>query len=834
MHSARGRTTRRQLDNSVPAQRRVLPATHRASSFNGAENAKPVRPKCSGRASVFGDDITNTVAGRGPHAFLTKPQKLGSSSKPAGAPAEKRGKLMQSGGYPIFPPPSQVTCINPTPCAPQQPVAVDFTAPSPAAVNQSATLSRSDTQPLCPRSVLCKEPGQEQREGEPRFHVDFTASASAPRLDAMTASAVTSDSAKDVQAWCRMLDPQVRYDMHLFFAEAAAHYGKWCEEAALDAMAKWGLSRKQVDDLAYFFSISAISIEKLANASTFPDASTGKHAGHNQLPSEFLAIPGLCSKPSGTYGMCTCCSNLHSPRGAAEAEGCCKFCGKPLTIIDPGLPGDASSSTHVSCLSHAHTAVHGETAAYDADMSVSTVVPSLADIQVVHTEHRRSQGESTMDFSSDGMDDLMEALLLIRDALSCVQAAEKTREPSDVIKQHLSFDLKRLSRCPKVAAIVSKLPSSCQDASGQLVHLELEDLKGLYDEFQRAVDPETGTALPEDMSHMDLDIPTQPAQAHTTQTSIAERAITNYSCFKGCLPEQVSLQEVCHTTRGVAGWAAMHASDIEELRIAAVDTDCENLRSVLGSIAEYAPDVFSQLFRTECVSRARLDYMDGQPDINGKMRAILIDWLVEVHLKYKLRSETLFLCVNIIDRFLSSRSVTRRRLQLVGVCALFVAAKLEEIHAPEVRDFVYVCDNAYSTDDILNAEVSILTGLNFRICSPTAVHFLEPLCRINRCCEVHRNLAQYIAELALLDLPMIRYSPSQIASASLLLSNQLLGREPVWPASTARHARHTQQALTNLSQELRTLLHNAPSMQLGAVRMKFSYASHKEVAKMVF
>lgn len=85
-------------------------------------------------------------------------------------------------------------------------------------------------------------------------------------------------------------------------------------------------------------------------------------------------------------------------------------------------------------------------------------------------------------------------------------------------------------------------------------------------------------------------------------------------------------------------------------------------------------------------------YMTQQADINERMRSILVDWLVDVHLKFKLRTETLFLTVHVIDRYLAKEQTTRNKLQLVGCTAMLVAAKYEEIYAPEVRDFVYISD----------------------------------------------------------------------------------------------------------------------------------------------
>ena len=81
-----------------------------------------------------------------------------------------------------------------------------------------------------------------------------------------------------------------------------------------------------------------------------------------------------------------------------------------------------------------------------------------------------------------------------------------------------------------------------------------------------------------------------------------------------------------------------------------------------------------------------------QEDITAKMRGILIDWLIDVHAKFNLEANTLFITVNVIDRFLSKEKIQRKQLQLVGIAAMLIACKFEEIYAPEVRDFVYICD----------------------------------------------------------------------------------------------------------------------------------------------
>ncbi len=99
----------------------------------------------------------------------------------------------------------------------------------------------------------------------------------------------------------------------------------------------------------------------------------------------------------------------------------------------------------------------------------------------------------------------------------------------------------------------------------------------------------------------------------------------------------------------------------------------------------------------ETLSKVKnVDYMRNQPEITDKMRTILIDWLIEVHHKFKLQEETLFIMVNLIDRYLELALVKKRNLQLVGVTALMIAAKYEEIYPPELNDYVLITDRTYS------------------------------------------------------------------------------------------------------------------------------------------
>lgn len=112
------------------------------------------------------------------------------------------------------------------------------------------------------------------------------------------------------------------------------------------------------------------------------------------------------------------------------------------------------------------------------------------------------------------------------------------------------------------------------------------------------------------------------------------------------------------------------------------------------------------------------------------MRSILIDWIVEVHLKFKMVPETLFLSVSLIDRYLEKENITKGRLQLVGIVCLMIAGKYEEIYPPEVKDYRYITDNAYTKQEILDMESRILSVLDFAVNVPTANRFLERYSKI--------------------------------------------------------------------------------------------------------
>lgn len=251
-------------------------------------------------------------------------------------------------------------------------------------------------------------------------------------------------------------------------------------------------------------------------------------------------------------------------------------------------------------------------------------------------------------------------------------------------------------------------------------------------------------------------------------------------------------------------------------------------------VAEYMRDIQRYYREVEGRKVPPANYMSQQCDINEKMRAILVDWLVEVHNKFKLMPETLYLTIHLIDRFLAEKTIARTKLQLVGVAAMFIASKYEEIYAPEVRDFVYISDKAYTREEILKMEGLMLNALRFQLSFPTVYVFVKRYGKVAGIDQGKNTKAEAIVnmlvELSLQEYKMLKYLPSTIAASAVYLALKLTNQVP-WNAALQHHTRYTEASLKSCIQDLSASHNNMPSNSLGAVRKKYSNDKHEAVAK---
>lgn len=281
-----------------------------------------------------------------------------------------------------------------------------------------------------------------------------------------------------------------------------------------------------------------------------------------------------------------------------------------------------------------------------------------------------------------------------------------------------------------------------------------------------------------------------------------------------------------------AGVTSMVTEDSEDPRsYMQRPTDDIDERDVDNPMAcsEYVIRMYENFNQLERQYMAK-NYLADQPNITEKMRSILVDWLVEVHLKFKMVPETLFLTVNLIDRYLTFKQVRRSKLQLVGVAALSLASKYEEIYPPQVKDLVYITDRAYNKQEILEMETDIANTLEYQLTVPTIHSFL---CRALKAAHADRTMVQlacYLAERSLQEFSMIKYLPSVIAATAVLIARKTLKRHS-WSPTLLLYTKYDEDDLALCAADMQVYLADT-SIQQQAVNKKYQNPKFGSVSKL--
>ncbi|KAI4138199.1 MAG: hypothetical protein L6R39_006914 [Caloplaca ligustica] len=223
---------------------------------------------------------------------------------------------------------------------------------------------------------------------------------------------------------------------------------------------------------------------------------------------------------------------------------------------------------------------------------------------------------------------------------------------------------------------------------------------------------------------------------------------------------------------------------------AVADLDAEDIDDPL-MVAEYVVEIFDYLKEIEEATMPNADYMEHQEHLEWHLRGVLVDWLIEVHTRFHLLPETIFLAINIIDRFLSARIVELEKLQLVGITAMVIASNYEDVLSPHVQNFKHVADDGFSEEEILKAERFVLAALNYDLSYPNPMNFLRRISKADNYDIQTRTLAKYLLEISLLDHRFLKFTPSQIAAGAMYLARLILERGE-WNATIAHYAGYTE------------------------------------------
>ncbi|CEP60594.1 cyclin family protein LALA0_S01e14510g [Lachancea lanzarotensis] len=192
-------------------------------------------------------------------------------------------------------------------------------------------------------------------------------------------------------------------------------------------------------------------------------------------------------------------------------------------------------------------------------------------------------------------------------------------------------------------------------------------------------------------------------------------------------------------------------------------------------VSEYVTEIFEYLHKLEIMTLPNRHDLYKHSNIRQN-RDILVNWMVKIHNKFGLLPETLYLSLNIMDRFLCKELVQLEKLQLVGTACLFIASKYEEVYSPSVKHFAYETDGACDEDEIREGEKFILKTLEFNLNYPNPMNFLRRISKADDYDIQSRTLAKYLLEISVIDFRFIGVLPSLCAATAMFLSRKMLGK----------------------------------------------------------
>ncbi|KAI9346552.1 cyclin-like protein [Obelidium mucronatum] len=248
-------------------------------------------------------------------------------------------------------------------------------------------------------------------------------------------------------------------------------------------------------------------------------------------------------------------------------------------------------------------------------------------------------------------------------------------------------------------------------------------------------------------------------------------------------------------------------------------------------VSEYSEEIFGYMRQMELKTLPNAKYILSQPGITWEMRRMLVDWLLSLHQKLRLLPETLFLTINLLDRFMSLKVVSVEKFQLVGITAMFIACKYEEIMVPSVQVMVHMVEGGYSSDEILKAEKFMLGLLKFGIGYNGPCSFLKRGLLAEKPLDVRCVLlAKYFCDVALLDHLFVAVGGSLIAASAIYLGKKILNNGD-W---TAEHVSLTGYSENQVVECAKALYNSVSLIGVDAgVYLKYADAKYSHVATYV-
>ena len=268
-----------------------------------------------------------------------------------------------------------------------------------------------------------------------------------------------------------------------------------------------------------------------------------------------------------------------------------------------------------------------------------------------------------------------------------------------------------------------------------------------------------------------------------------------------------------------------------------LDFNFQNSQENISYAGEYLEEIYMNLLleESQATTKPKFGYMNTQPEINEIMRAILIDWIIDVHFRFNLRQETLFMTIWLIDTYLSFAFIEQNKLQLLGIACLLISCKSHEIYYPQNNKLIEMTDNAYSKEEMLTMENEILKRLNFFIVCPNPIDFYNILSKMFNFGKKQYYLGNYFIESALINYKILKYSSSVIASscAYLVMKYYRINGYQKLYNNFIINEKYPEDVIKDAAKEIYCLVDNLPKSKFKSVKKKYSFFQFENVEEII-
>lgn len=401
-----------------------------------------------------------------------------------------------------------------------------------------------------------------------------------------------------------------------------------------------------------------------------------------------------------------------------------------LTVPSDGAAKKRAALGDLSNTATALTAVYGTTAAKKAELGIKTTAPSAKVITISDKENATSKANGATSKSAAAAAGTDKALRSTAARTAAVRStATNALKPAKAAassttmttNSRIVLKAKRTTAAASAALVSAKSSAAAGQSRLAVDSKKTQQLEASRDEMEVVLDKSK-----EEMSEADSD-EEAPASGSAANKTVIHRTVKaaqpeedEEETAEGAVPSRQPRLSTTHLLSNIFAGV-----DLEEIE----DIDANDRDDPLQCV-HLVEDIFAVMREREAKDRPSANYMAHQQSISAKMRGILTDWMIDVGSTFTLLSETVFLAVRLMDMFLSKKQVSRERMQLVGVAALVIASKFEEVRSPIIEDWIWISDEAFTRDQILRMETIMLGVLNYNVGTPTPLHFLRRFSKV--------------------------------------------------------------------------------------------------------